>query len=162
MVDISVFSVVIAAASVTVAAAFAILQLRNLVKARKMDLIMRLYLNWGEIEMKKSFSRVMATEITSYEDFTGKYGFYTSPEHTQIWTDIDRVCWFVNGYGYLVYRGLAGVKEIDDLFGHGVILVWEKVNPLVEGLRKELNTPKSWRWFEYLYNELRSRSDSAS
>ena len=158
MADISLFSVVVAAASVTVAAAFAIFQLRNLVKARRMDMIMRLYLNWGEIEIKKSFSRVMAVEITTHEDFVRVHGPYASPEHAQIWTDIDRVCWFINGYGYLVYRRLAGIREVDDLFGHGVILVWEKVCPLVEGLRKDLNSPRTWRWFEYLYNELKKRA----
>jgi hypothetical protein len=157
MVDVSVFSIVIAAASVTVAAVFAIFQLRNLVKARRMDLVMRLYLGWGEAEMKKSFSRVMAEEITSYEEFTKKYGLWAAPEHPQIWTDVDRICWFVNGYGYLVYSGLADKKYIEDLFGHGVIMGWEKVSPLVEGVRKDLNSPKSWQWFEYLYNEIKTR-----
>ena len=102
MVDVSMLSIVVAAASVTVAALFAIFQLRNLVKARKMDLIMRLYLNWGEVEMKKSYSRLVAVEITTYEDFIKRYGTYASPDHAQIWTDLDRVCWFVNGYSYLI------------------------------------------------------------
>jgi len=157
MVDVSVISTVVAAASVTVAAAFAIFQLRNLVKARRMDTIMRLYLGWGETEMKKSFSRVMAADITTYEEFARKYGPWTSPDHPQIWTDIDRVLWFANGYSYLVYKGLAGRKDIEDLFGHGVPILWEKVYPLVEGVRTELNSPKTWQWIERLYNELKKK-----
>jgi len=155
MVEVSVVSAVVAAASVTIAAAFAIFQLRNLVKARKMDLIMRLYLNWGEVEMKKSYSRLLAVEITSYEDFARRYGSYASPEHAQIWTDIDRICWFVNGYSYLIYKGLADRKDVVDLLGHGLIPMWEKLRPITEGLRKDLNSPKTWQWFEYLYYELK-------
>lgn len=158
MVDVSVFSIVIAAASVTVAAIFAIFQLRNLVKARKMDLIMRLYLNWGEVEMKKSYSRLLAVEITSYADFTRRYGSYAILEHTQIWTDIDRICWFVNGYSFLIYKGLADRKDVVDLLGHGIIPLWEKLRPITEGLRKDLNSPKTWQWFGYLYNELKKGS----
>lgn len=155
MADVSVFSIVVAASSVTVAALFAIFQLRNLVKARKMDLIMRLYLNWGEIEMKKSYSRLLAVEITTYEDFIEKYGSYASLDHAQIWTDIDRVFWFVNGYSYLIYRRLASKKDVVELLGHGLIPMWERFLPIVHGLRKDLNSPKSWQWFEYLYNELK-------
>lgn len=155
MVDVSVFSIVIAAASVTVAAIFAMFQLRNLVKARKMDLIMRLYLGWGEVEMKKSYSRILAVEITSYEEFTKRHGSYASPEHDQIWTDIDRVCWFVNGYSYLIYKGLADRRDVVDLLGHGIIPMWEKLRPVTEGLRRDLNSPKSWQWFEWMYNELK-------
>jgi len=155
MADISLFSIVVAASSVTVAATFAIFQLRNLIKARKMDMIMRLYLAWGDVEMKKSFSRVMAADITSYEDFTKRHGLWASPDHPQIWTDIDRVCWFVNGYGYLVYSGLADRRHISELFGHGIVMMWEKIGPLAEGLRKDLNSPKTWQWFEYLYNEMK-------
>jgi len=155
MVDVSVLSIVIAAASVTVAAVFAVFQMRNLVKARKMDLIIRLYLNWGEVEMKKSYSGLLAVEITTYEDFIKRYGSYASPDHAQIWTDIDRICWFVNGYSYLIHKDLANKKDVVELFGHGLIPMWEKLRPITEGLRKDLNSPKSWQWFEYLYNEIK-------
>jgi len=157
MADVTVFSIVIAAASVTIAAIFAIFQLRNLVKARRMDMIMRLYLGWGEAEMKKSFSRVMAAEITTYEEFAKKHGPWAHPDHPQIWTDVDRILWFANGYSYLVYKGLADIRDIEDLFGHGVPMMWEKVHPLVEGVRRELNSPKTWQWLEYLYNELKKK-----
>jgi len=158
MVDVSMLSIVVTATSVTVAALFAIFQLRNLVKARKMDLIMRLYLNWGEVEMKKSYSRLVAVEITTYEDFIKRYGPYASPDHAQIWTDLDRVCWFNNGYSYLIYKGLANKKDVIELFGHGLVPMWEKLRPVLYGVRKDLNSPKSWQWFEYMYNELKKEA----
>ena len=50
----------------------------------------------------------------------------------------------------MVYSGLAYRNHIEDLFGHGVVMVWVKVSPLAKGVREELNSPKTWQWFEYL------------
>lgn len=156
MVAISEISAVIAATGVILGVLFAMVQLRNLVKARRMDLVMRLYLAWGEESMKNAFARVLAVEVTTNEEFVKKHGSMVDSNREQIWTDIDRVGWFVNGYGFLVYKGLASPKDIEDLFGHGVIFLWEKLRPLVEGWRRDLKMPRSYQWFEYMYNVMRS------
>ena len=158
MVAISEISAVIAATGVILGVLFAMVQLRNLVKARRMDLVMRLYLAWGEESMKNAFARVLAVEVTTYEEFVKIHGPMAGPNREQIWTDIDRVGWFANGYSFLVYKGLANPRDIEDLFGHGVILLWEKFRPLVEGWRRDLKMPRSYKWFEYLYNVKKSRN----
>jgi len=58
----------------------------------------------------------------------------------------------------MVYSGLAYRNHIEDLFGHGVVMVWVKVSPLAKGVREELNSPKTWQWFEYLYNEIKKET----
>jgi hypothetical protein len=156
MVDSSEVSIMIAAIGVISGVLFAMIQLRNLVKARRMDLVMRLYLAWGEEGMKTAFARVMAIKVDSYEEFTRMHGSFADPNRGQIWTDIDRVCWFANGYCFLVYKGLANAEDIYDLFGHGIPILWEKTHLIVEGLRGDLKSPQSYRWIEYMYNQMKS------
>ena len=42
-----------------------------------------------------------------------------------------------------------------DLFP--IEIMWEKLKPLVEGMRKQTNVPGYFEWFEYLYNEIKKR-----
>jgi hypothetical protein len=36
-------------------------------------------------------------------------------------------------------------------------VTWEKIKPLVDGLRKEYQGPRYYEWFEYLYEEMKKR-----
>ena len=157
MLNIPSISAVVAALGVIVGVVFTVLELRNLVKTRQMGMLMRIYLTWGSEDMKKALGRFMALEIKDYNDFAKKYGLINSPKRSPVWVDIDRIGWFINGIGLLVHRKLADIETVDDLFGYGVINIWERMKPLVEGWRKQLNFPKSFGWFEYLYNELKRR-----
>ena len=38
-----------------------------------------------------------------------------------------------------------------------ISMTWEKIKPIVKGIRKQLNKPKFYSWFEYLYNEMQKR-----
>ena len=107
--------------------------------------------------MKKAHGRLLALEIKDYDDFAKRYGTVDSPERSPIWIDIDRIGWFINGMGFLVYEKFVNIKLVDDLWGYGVVFFWEKLKPLVEGWRKQLNVPQFERWFEYLANELKKR-----
>jgi hypothetical protein len=67
--------------------------------------------------MKAAFARFLATKTDNYDEFIKKHGLFTDPDRGQIWTDVDRLCWFANGYCFLVHKRLANVKDIEDLFG---------------------------------------------
>ena len=161
MVDVSTFSIVIAATSVVAGVIYYSFMLRNQAKARQMDLFMRLYLTWGSEDMKKASGRFLALKIKDYDDFVKKYGppFSAEPERerSQVWEDIDRIGWFFNGIGLLVHRKFVDLRLVDDFLGYGVVLAWEKIKPLVYGWRKQYNMPKSFSWFEYLANEMKKR-----
>jgi len=157
MVDIPTLSIVFAAASVMAGVVYYAFQLRHMVKTRQMDIMMRLYLTWGNEDMKKAWGRVLALEIKDYHDFAKEYGTINSAERSPVWVDIDRVGWFMNGVGFLVHGKFVDIGLVDDLMGYGVIFLWEKMKPLVEGWRKQLNIPKSFGWFEYLYDEMKKR-----
>jgi hypothetical protein len=160
--DIASISAVVAATGVLIGVVLTILELRNLVKTRQMDLLMDLYLSWDTEDMKKATGRFLGLEIENYNDFVKKHGPVVSvePERSQIWNDIDRIGWFFNGAGFLVQGKFVDIKSVDDLLGYGVVLAWEKMKPLVEGWREEYNMPKSFGWFEHLANEIKKREQT--
>lgn len=108
--------------------------------------------------MKRAFGRVVALKPQGYESFFKEHGSFASPTRSDIWVDIDRVGWFMNGVGFMVHKRLVSIGFIDELMGYGVIGQWRTLGPLVHGWRAELNTPESFRWFEYLSKELEKRS----
>ena len=136
MLDLPSITGIVAVVGVIIGVVLTIMELRNLVKTRQMDLLMNLYLTWGSEDMKRAVGRFLALEIKDYDDFVKKYGPVVSvePERSQAWLDIDRIGWFFNGIGFLVHAGFADIKRVDELIGYGVINVWEKMKPLVYGL----------------------------
>jgi hypothetical protein len=58
---------------------------------------------------------------------------------------------FFEGIGILTKRKLVNKELVFELFA--VDLLWGKVKPIVEGLRKAINNPHVYEWFEYVYNE---------
>jgi len=155
MVDISTLSTVIAATSVVIGVVFAVLQLRNLVKTRKTDLVMRLYSTMGSEEWQKAWYIVWNLEFKDYNDFVKKYGQVTS-ETSSVNIPFYRIGLFYEGIGVLLNRKLVDIELVDDLFHSPILYTWEKMKPIVEGSRKQFNV-KSLEWFEYLYNEIKKR-----
>ena len=153
VVDVQTVSIAIASAGVLVAAVYYILQIRNQSRMRQMDMLMRIYLTWGSEDMKKSFRNVLALEFKDYDDFLKKYG-----PTSQAWLDIDKIGWFLNGLGFLVHEKFASIKLVKGLLhARGVMVLWEKMKPVIEGVRKAFDMPESNSWFEYLYNEMKKR-----
>lgn len=59
MVDISSLSVAITATSVVVSVIFAVLQLRNMVKTRQTDFVMRLYQTFSSKEFQEAWAKTI-------------------------------------------------------------------------------------------------------
>jgi hypothetical protein len=155
MVDIQTVSIVIASAGVFLAAIYYIFQIRHQDKMRHMDLFMRLYSIWGSEDMLNAHRRFMILKVETYDSWVKKEGPVNEP--SQVNTDIDRIGWFFNLMGFIVKEKIVHIKLIDELLGYWVIKDWETIKPLVDGWRKQYNIPESYRWFEYLYNEMKKR-----
>jgi hypothetical protein len=84
-----------------------------------------------------------------------KYGSVLSKDPVAI--AYGMVASFYEGVGILVHRKLADVNLICELFPSQAI--WKKIEPLVEGMRKQYALPSLMEWFEYLYNELQKREE---
>jgi len=62
---------------------------------------------------------------------------------------------FMEGIGVLLHRKLVDIEVIGELFP--VEAAWRKLEPILIGSRKKSGGPEPWRWFEYLYNEVKKR-----
>jgi hypothetical protein len=146
MVDLTSISAILAAMGVFVGVVFAILQLRDLVKTRQTDLIMRLYSTFGSKEFQEDWWKMMTTEYKDYNDFVKKYGLW-NPE----------AGFFFEGVGVLLKRNLIDISLVDDLLSGPIKMFWDKSKPIVEDARKQLSYPQYGEHFEYLYNEMQNR-----
>jgi hypothetical protein len=149
-------SILVTSAGLLIAALYYVLQIRQQTRMRQMDLMMRLYLTWDSEDMKKALQDVFALEFKDYDDFVQKYGLAS-----QAYVAFDRVSWFMNGVGFLVHEGFVNIKIVLGLFHEqGWIIMWEKLKPVVEGVRKTFGFPESYAWFEYLYTEVKKRQQA--
>ena len=156
MSEIQTVSIAIASVSVVAGVIYYAIQIRHQSRTRQMDLLMRLYLTWGSEDMKKALQDVFALEFENYDDFMKKYGL-----GSQAWVDVDKVGWFINGIGFLVHEGFVNIKLVLGLFHkHALIMLWEKLKPVAEGVRKKFGFPESYAWFEYMYNEVKKREQT--
>lgn len=149
MLDIPSISAIVAAIGVLIGVVLAVLELRNLVKQRKSDLLMRLHLAFSTKEMVEAAQKYMSTEYKDYDDFVEKYGLPFA--EGQVQTVFLMIAMFFEGIGILLKNGLVQLDLVTDLFA--VEMIWLKWKPLAEGLRKQTNNPHFGEWFEYLYNE---------
>jgi len=148
MVDITSISAVVAATGVIVGVVFAILELRNLVKMRQTDLTIRLFSTFGSKEFGEAWENIRRKfKYTDYNEYKKKYGLVA---FNQIATYFEEV-------GFLLGRNLIDASYVYDFFSGDVQLMWETLEPLVQSGRKESNRPQMFRWFEYLYNEMKNR-----
>jgi len=147
MLDIPSISSIVAAAGVMVGVAFTALQLRDLVKTRQTDLVIRLYSTFGGKEYLEAYRRVMSLNIEEYDEYLKKYGA----------SDIIQVSTLFEGIGVLLYRRLIDIELVDQLFSEPVGMAWEKMHPMIERSRKRFNRPRINEWFEYLAKELQRK-----
>jgi len=155
--DIPSISAIIAAVGVIIGVAFAILQLRDLVKTRKTDLVIRLYSTYGSREFQEAWVETLRLEFKDYHDYLKKYG---ATSEKPVYTSVNMVAAFFEGIGILLQRKLIDIALVDDLSSSDIILTWHKMKPLVEGWRKHFNRPQISEWFEYLYNEMQKREQA--
>jgi len=155
MVDITEISAIVAAAGVLVGVVFTVLQLRDLVRTRHTDLVMRLYSTWQSKEFSEATLKVWNLEFKDYNDFVKKYGPWYS--ETEVYIAFRMVCNFFDGIGILLIRRLVDIEIVASLFTKSVKTTWEKVRLLVEGGERQMGTTGLFGDFEYLYNELKKR-----
>ena len=151
--DVSSVSAIAAAGGVIVGVVFAVLQLRDLVKTRQTDLVLRLYSTFNSKELREADRKVLNLEFKDFNDFEKKYGSVDS--ETPVHLALDAVSIFFDEVGVLVRRKLVDIGLVMDLFV--VKLRWEKMKPLIEGARIRYGEPRMLNWFEYLYNESQRR-----
>ncbi len=155
MLDIPSISAIVAALGVIVGVVFTVFEVRNLVKARKIDLTMRLASAWHTGGLMEKWLKVMNLEFKDYSDFRKRYGALHSynPEYTALYIVLEHF----EVQGYLLHKKMI---DFDLAEMSPVMQTWRKTKPIVEGFREERNSPRISEWFEYLYNEMQKREQT--
>jgi hypothetical protein len=158
MVDIQTVSIAIASAGVFAAAIYYILQIRHQTKLRETDLLLRLNsAMFANKEFLRDLWRIWDLKYQDYDDFTKKYGSLARlhEENSDLEASMNVVLNQVDLLGHLLKRKVVSVDLLIEFYN--VVKLWEKLKPLIEGWRKEQNTPRMCEWFEYLCNEMKKR-----
>ena len=153
MLDIPSISAVVAGVSVVVGVVFAIIQMRDAAKTRHTALIIQLNpaLNVTANEVIDAISKVWNLEFKDFEEYLKKYGDPLADK--ALYT----VTAYYDGLGFLFHKRLIDVDTIEYLLGGTSTGVWEKVKPIVEGMRQRNNLPELYKWLEYLAKEMERR-----
>jgi len=158
VVDIQTVSIAIASAGVFAAAVYYIFQIRHQTRIRKTDLLTRLLSIYGSKEHTEALMRVLALEFRDYNDFVKKYG--PIPSLSPDTVAFRMISMFAEELGMLLRRGLIDPDMAYSVFSVGIL--WEKLRPIVEGVRKHFNEPRLFEDFEYLYNEMKKREQKGA
>jgi hypothetical protein len=153
LVDIQTISIAVASASVTLAAIYYIWQIRHQNKIRQTDLVIRLSDFGTRKEFLEACTDVFETEFKDYDDFVSKYGEFFSKKPIPMSFFI--VANFMERVGVLLKNKLLDVSLVSQLMT--VTDFWEKMKPVIEGIRKEENNPGYYAYFEHLYDEMKKR-----
>jgi len=168
MVDIQTVSIVIASASVVVGVVYYSLQIRHQKlqiqhqnKIRETELLIRIHpwLNLSSSELQQAIRRILSLEFTDAEDFVKRYGdiLMIKPEQEAFMSAVN----YFDALGVLVRRGLVDADLIYECWTGDIANFWEKVKPVVEGIRKTVKYPFLVN-AEYLYNEMKKREQHQS
>jgi hypothetical protein len=124
-------------------------------RLRETDVILRLSSLWS-LENEKAFARVFACEFEGYDDFVKRYCSILDMKPGQEYELkllFGVVLSQMETMGLLLKRKIVDADLMYDIYPG--IRLWEKVKPIVEGARKELNDPGVWACFEYYHNEMK-------
>jgi len=124
MLDIPSISAIIAATGVIVGVVLAYLEVRNLVKARQVELFMNLYDHYNDTEFVKNWvTTVFQMDWKNYDDRHKKYGPEGDLEVYSSWHAIGN---YYNDICILVSKKLIDIDLAQDLISRGLFQYWEK------------------------------------
>jgi uncharacterized membrane protein len=151
--DVTSVSAVVAAAGVLVGVVYYVMEMRHQTIIRKTDLLIRLYSTINSSEFLDAQWKVLSLQTKDYQDYVRQYGslFSENPMHKAL----ALVAGFYELLGNLLLRKLVDIGSVYDVMGSSTPkMLYEKVKPMVLGVRRETNEPFIFGGFEYLCAEL--------
>jgi hypothetical protein len=156
MVGITEISAVVAAAGVLIGVVYYILDMRNQARIRKTELLMRLFQSGTSNEFMSAFYKVNSLNVKDYQDYVKQYGPIISenPMNRAVYT----IATYHELIGILLYRKLIDLVTVYDVWGSSnPQKLFEKIKPVVLGMRRDSGEPGILVGFEYLCDELRRK-----
>jgi hypothetical protein len=138
---------IVSALAGTLLAFFAVMQFRHLEKHRNVEISMKLF-EWAETDkLRKAFKWLdKKCTFTTYKD----YKTFEETDNDACEYPVD-VIEFFEQVGFLVSRNFVDLDVVVDRLGGYIVFNWQKLAPLVAGVRKEKNDATYGEHFEHLY-----------
>jgi hypothetical protein len=151
--DIQTVSIAIASAGVLAGAIYYVLDIRHQSRLRQTETVIRLspWFNMNAREVQEAVSQVCSIEYKDYQDYLERYS--EKPENITL----KILGNYFEGIGILVYRKLVEPDIVYDFWGEIVQSLWEKIQPIVADMRKDIGDPNAFRFWEQLYKEMKRR-----
>lgn len=156
-VTLQTIGILLTGVSLTVAATYYTLTLRNSQKARKTATLLQLYQSRQNPESVSRFWRIMGLTWDNYDDYLHKWGPYENPEGTEELTLITSSWNFFDGLGKMLREGLVDIDTVYDMFAHRTLMVWFKFETVIQRIRVEERGGAGSDYlmnFEFLANEM--------
>jgi hypothetical protein len=158
MITVETISIVFTGLSVSLAAFYYIMTLRNTQKnqqlqleTRQAQLLMQIYSRFDTPEKSKAFTDIFAWEFIDFEDYLTKYDPSNNPEEEYKLTGL---VIFFEGIGTMVKEGLIDIHQVATLIGGAAVRFWNIFDPIKDEIREYMNYPRWASETEYLYYEL--------
>ena len=90
-------------------------------------------------------------EWEDFEDYMRKYGPSSNPE---AFVKFIKIADIFQSLGSFVDDGIFDIKAVYERSGFTIIAAWEKMAPIIRGIRKHSKNPVIFPQYENLYNEL--------
>jgi len=121
---------------------------RQQLETRQAQLFMQILNQFNQPSMVESRDFYFDVELSSFDDYMNMWSDPEKRKQHRLFGG------FMEGIGVLVRENYLDIKVVAGLFGGTVKGLWEKHEPYIKQYREQMNIPRSWIEWEYLYNEL--------
>lgn len=123
---------------------------KRALETRRAQLFMNLYNNYG-LEHRNATLAVRAAHWADFDDFWENYSAVNNRE----FSDHVGVLWrYFTGIAVMLQQNYLDIEIVEPICGGYVLEFWEKMSPVMGGIREKWNAPRAFAEAEYLYNEL--------
>jgi len=152
MVDAQTIGVLVTAASVTVAAVYYMINLRETTRNRRVALTTSLMQNFTSEEGSRRQLELMQMKWRDFDDFRAKYDSSVNPDNYAKRVFVMNTCDML-GYQYL--SGQLDLCTLWSVCNNSISACWEKFGPIILEYKKRGDYNQHiWENFEYLAYEM--------
>jgi hypothetical protein len=88
----------------------------------------------------------------TFDEWLEKYGPTNDPDGFSKWFIMMNRMEII---GLMVKRGFVDIELVDDIMSSGILVVWNKYESIVQGLRERYGIPQLLEYQEFLVEEIR-------
>jgi hypothetical protein len=153
LLTLQTIGILITATSVSIAAIYYSLTLRNANRTRQAQLFMQFYAVRSDKAWWDNVNELFYQEWEDYDDWNQKYG----RGNKESWNSFLAIMSYFNSLGFLVRYGYIDLKEAGEILLEPMWSIWEKMKPLILVMRERFSS-RAYKNFEYLYDETKKHS----